>query len=332
MVFKTIPLTFYPTALRSNYNATITDYRQTNVTSSALNATVYLYDKDKTPVLAANPVTIKMTRINASGATIRGYKYISNDVITKKALTAAASNTLKITDLRDPGAKIIFFGGGTGTIKFTNTSKSYSVSGKTIKAGVTFSINKTSFEYPTSSNVAVTVTPTYSGTNVDAVKDWEVSWNAKFSGGAELVSISGNQKNSGSGTLTFKRTYDKETTGTPTVTIILERLRAYYSFSASGTKVKYAIVKDGGASGYENADGSGTGYWVPGGTETEVDGNYDETYGMYYFTWTASWGEEVTAWVYRDNVNIVERENPGDTVSGEIGYDDGYDWYLEKYE
>lgn len=67
----------------------------------------------------------------------------------------------------------------------------------------------------------------------------------------------------------------------------------------------YARVNGGGASGFSSLPPSGSGeYWVPGGTTIEVDGsNYTSNYGgMYCFTWEASWGEEVSAWVYSSNV------------------------------
>ena len=75
-----------------------------------------------------------------------------------------------------------------------------------------------------------------------------------------------------------------------------------------GGGTEYAVVKGSGASGYEIWPPSGNPkYWVPGGTETLASNYSPLSGGGYYFTWTSSWGEPVSAWVYSDNVEIVER-------------------------
>ena len=135
MIYKAIGITYYPSGLGSTYNCTITDQKQTNVTKSLLSSTVFLYDLNKASNTSAendNTVSVSLSQ-NSGSMSLVGYSYTSNNNTYSQSLSNVTSLDFTIQNLRDPGAAIIIYGGGKGTITTQKITYSSTVGGKTVK-------------------------------------------------------------------------------------------------------------------------------------------------------------------------------------------------------
>ena len=283
MIYKVLAIEYHPSGLGSSYNCTITDQKQSNITTTMANARVYLYDivnANNTSVNNNNTVTISVSR-NSGNMGIARYTYITNNSSTSKALSNVSSTNFTITNLRDPGAKIIFYGSGTGNITTTGVNKSTTVAGgRTFTIKASYSVSVSTFSYPNDNNVTVTVTPTYtgSGEGLEASNLWIHYWNVKFNGiSSGNYSISGNG-NHGAGSFTFKCPYDTNwTISPPKIEVYCSAIQAEYSYNAGGHIVttEYFHVNDyygGGVTGEKI---------LPDGTFIEWVFVYEGNYTVY---------------------------------------------------
>lgn len=327
MIYKVIAIQYYPSGLGTSYNCKVNDEKQTDVTTTMNAARVYLYDisnAQNTSVNNNNTVSIYANRTSGSIA-LSGYSYTTNNTTTFRALSNVTSTTVNISNLRDPGANITFYGGGSGSITTTGVDKSVKVEGgRTFRIRASYSVSVSTFSYPNNNNITVTVTPTYtgSGDGLDASNYWNHYWNVKFNGIAQgNYSISGNG-NTGAGSFTFKCPYDtKWTVSPPKIEVYCSEIEAYYSYSASGQQV-YGGFKTGGGwssswgevvTGYENAGGSGNTYYVS--ANTEFPGAQKDGEGYWCISVSG-----YSAWVAKENGSPYYITEPGSTYSGYVTY------------
>ena len=332
MIYKVLAIEYHPSGLGSSYNCTITDQKQSNVTTTMANARVYLYDivnANNTSVNNNNTVTISVSR-NSGNIGIARYTYITNNSSTSKALSNVSSTNFTITNLRDPGAKIVFYGGGTGNITTTGVNKSTTVEGgRTFTIKASYRVSVSTFSYPNNNNITVTVTPTYTGNGdgLDTPNYWNHYWNVKFNGITQgNYSISGND-NTGAGYFTFKCPYDTNwTVSPPKIEVYCSEIEAYYSYSASEQQVYGGFETNSGIiSGFPD-DGTGKPdtsvpsaqqYLVPGNTRFPNATKYNGGYGTYYLCTSVS---GYPAWVYSGNGHEYTVPEPGSIYSGYVTY------------
>lgn len=322
MIYKVIPIQYYPSGLGTSYNCTVNDEKQTNVTTTLSDGRVYLYDisnAQNTSVDNNNTVSVYLNRTSGS-INLSGYSYTSNNISRPQLLGNVTSTTLTIDNLRDPGAKIIFYGGGTGTITTTGVNYSKKVEGgRTFTIKATYNISVSTFTYPNNSNVTVTVTPTYtgSGSGLDSPNYWTHYWTVNFNGISQTnYSISGNG-NTGAGSFTFKCPYDtKWTVSSPKIEVYCSRISAYYEYEAGGSTVTHTgfrVNKGGyqnpytGEYGVTGTDYSGNTTFIPYGDYPNAtpygSGTWDTGYGIVQsqygesYTWTEQQGGS-TYWGY----------------------------------
>lgn len=243
MIYKVLAIQYYPSGLGTSYECIVNDEKQTDVTTAMNSARVYLYDisnAQNTSVNNNNTVSIYANRTSGSIA-LSGYSYTTNNVTTFQTLNNVTSTTVNISNLRDPGADITFYGGGSGSITVTGADKSVKVEGgRTFRIRASYSVSASIFSYPNNNYVTITVTPTYtgSGDGLDAPNYWTHYWNVNFNGIAQgNYSISGNG-NTGAGSFTFKCPYDtKWTVDSPKIEVYCSRIEALYSYQGGGQTV-----------------------------------------------------------------------------------------------
>lgn len=124
-----------------------------------------------------NPVTLSLTPIGTPSSKLRGYSYTTNNVTTKKIINATNSYTFSISNLRDPGARIVLYGSGTKRIAGGSaTAYGYLNNGTQISATMTVSVTPNSFSYPGSVTITPSLSGSGSGATFDSFNKWIVYW------------------------------------------------------------------------------------------------------------------------------------------------------------
>ena len=110
---------------------------------------------------------IILSRLSGKTSVLGGYEYWTNNNTSTPSNSTqlnTSSTTINIPNYRNPGAKINIYGRGQGII---NTSGGYASEGNA-SISSSYSINITSFSYPTSSFVVeVTPSKSYSGASIE---------------------------------------------------------------------------------------------------------------------------------------------------------------------
>ena len=354
MVFKSIGITCYPTSLGDVYNCRVTDQRQTQITKTMNESSVYLYDLDKSAEITEenkNAVSLYASR-KSGDMTLAGYAYVTNSVTTNKQLSNFPTTaSITIDDLRDPKAKIIFYGGGVGTINGSNFSKSFTIGGKTLTVSGNYTIannnsnsftTSINFNYPMSSTT-YKVKVNYSGNdNVESYENWSVGWRVSTTGGVSGSGTDTSDNIGSSGRAIIQRPYNSNSSSDPKAVIRLAHLIADYDFYVGGYDVTYIYAGENFSDGYVN--NAWVGYVeVPYGTRIT---NYSETSSTYYFPYNGNltvYAED--GWpigeMYINYVRIQKEQTytePGHEggvhYRGQIRYEynQSPEWWVEQWE
>lgn len=318
MIYKSIPINYYPSDLGSTYNCTITDQRQNGVTKLLSASSAFLYDLTKatnTSTNNSNSVLIQITR-QSGNINLGGYEYWTNTTSstpTSSVQLNTSSTTINISNLRDPGAKINIYGRGSGII---DTSGGYAYEGEA-SISSSYGINITSFSYPTSSfTVEVTPSKSYSGASIE----WKnYTWYVRSNSSNNIISNVTNNINANSkGSFTVSIPWNTKWEGTPTITVYCMHLEAIVKTSSQQKIVGININRDGWQSsrygwivtGWSEIGGSGAKYSVPYGTyygEPE-DGWYPvqgyDSQGNYGSCWTTEHGDPIKETVGGDTYHL----------------------------
>lgn len=325
MIYKVLAIQYYPSGLGTSYECVVNDEKQTDVTTTMNSARVYLYDisnAQNTSVNNNNTVSIYANRTSGSIA-LSGYSYTTNNATTFQTLNNVTSTTVNISNLRDPGADITFYGGGSGSITVTGADKSVKVEGgRTFRIRASYSISASTFSYPNNNYVTITVTPTYtgSGDGLDAPNYWTHYWNVNFNGIAQgNYSISGNG-NTGAGSFTFKCPYDtKWTVDSPKIEVYCSRIEALYSYEGGGSTVTHTgfRVNKGGYQNPYTGEYGVTGTDYSGNTTFIPYGDYPNATPYGSGTWDV--GGVIVPSQYGESYEWTEQQG-GTTYSGYITY------------
>lgn len=239
-----------------------------------------------------NPVTLSLTPIGTPTSKLRGYSYTTNNVTTKNSINATNSYTFSISNLRDPGARIVLFGSGTKRIAGGSaTAYGYLNNGTQISATMTVSVTPNSFSYPGSVTITPSLSGSGSGATFDSFNKWIVYW-----GNNSLYTSSANSPSSFNITLN----YDSEI-AEDTIYFLPISFSVYYKVSYQGDL--NGVTVNGDVTGWYNDGVSNRPVLVRGGyySGASYDDYHNEyiVYGDFYY-----YIEETDEYKYTNNCNV----------------------------